>query len=254
MSIKTVSSATVARRTSPDATTTRMTSLSLFVQFAFMIAALVILGNAINWPASLDLPAAEALPLIQAQSGAVALGYTSYFISALLLIPIALLMQHLLRHTHSAVLLVGTGLGVLAGFAKLLGIGRWLLMMPGLAEIYTNPQASPATRDAVTVTFEAFNAYAGGIGEMLGVALLAGLWTLCVAVVLLRSTRFPRWLGWLGIVAAMLLLVAVIGPYGVELGPLLIIQGVVWQIWLLALGALLLRARNGTVQPDPARS
>lgn len=239
----TVATLTTAPATAaPDASVRRSTSLLLVVQFVLMFAALGILAPAINWPASLDEPASVMLPLLIEQRAAVALGYTSYLISALLLIPIALLLAHVLRAEDSALVRVGSGLGVLAGLAKLLGIGRWLFMMPALATAYTDPQASAATRDAIGVTFAAFNDYAGGVGEALGVMLLAGLWTALISLALLRSRQFPRWLGGFGLVAAALLLVGLAGVYGIELGPILIIQGLVWQFWMLALGIVLLRA------------
>lgn len=225
----------------------RLTATMLIVQFVLMFVALFVLGSAINWPASLDEPASVNLPLILEQRGAVALGYSSYFLSSLLLAPIALLLFQLERGSRSnAALLVGAGFGVLASFAKLLGISRWLLMMPALAEAYVDPAASEATRAAITVTYDAFNNYAGGVGEVLGVALLSGLWTLLVSVALLHPNRIaPRWMGYYGLVVTALLLVAVLGAFGYDLGPILIVQGFAFQCWMLFLGLFLLRRRPG---------
>lgn len=221
----------------------RALGVMLVTQFGLQFAALFVLGAAINWPASLDEPAAVLLPLIREQADAVALGYSSYFVSALLLAPIALLVYAFGRGQQGrTTLLVAAGLGLLASFAKLLGISRWLLMMPLLAQTYVDPNASGATRAAITVAYDAFNAYAGGVGELLGVALLSGLWTLLVGIVLLRgSVLAPRWMGVYGLLAAVLLLAAVPGVYGVDVGPLLIVQGFAWQFWLLALGIFVLR-------------
>jgi hypothetical protein len=226
--------------------TARLTAALLIAQFVLMFAALFVLGGAINWPASLDEPASVNLPLILEQRGAVALGYSSYFVSALLLAPIALLVFQLEGGNRaSALLLVGAGFGVLASFAKLLGISRWLLMMPFLAQTYVDPQASEATRAAVTVAYDAFNTYAGGVGEVLGVALLTGLWTLLVSLVLLRPNSLaPRWMGAYGLIVTALLLVSVASAYGLDLGPILIVQGLALQFWMLFLGLFLLRRRT----------
>lgn len=229
----------------PDSTTAqpgtqRAAGVLLIAQWVLMIATLAILTPAINWPASLDNPAGVMLPLLVEQRAAVAVGYTSYLLSALLLIPIALLLAHLLRSTDHQLVRVATGLGVLAGLAKLIGIGRWLFLMPALANAYSDPQTSAGTREALAVTFDAFNAYAGGIGEVFGVMLLAGLWTALISLALLRSHRR---LGIFGLLAAALLLLGLADVYGVELGPILIIQGVVWQFWMLALGIVLVRGR-----------
>lgn len=229
-----------------EASIYRTAGMLLMAQFILMFAAVGILGNAINWPASLDEPAAVMLPLLIEQRSAVALGYTSYFVSALLLTPIALLLYQIGRNTGGrTMLLVAAGLGVLASFAKLLGIIRWLVLMPVLALSYVDPLASAATRDAITVVYGAFNNYAGGVGEIVGVTLLSGLWTgLVSAVALQRNTILPRWLGLFGLVAAALLLVGIAGVYGLDLGPILFVQGIVWQFWLLALAITLLRTKH----------
>lgn len=234
-----------ARSVQSETPVVRTTSVLLIAQFVLMLAAVVVLGGAINWPASLDEPAATMLPLLITQSGPVALGYTSYFISALLLAPIALLLYQIGRGERGrTTLLVATGFGIVASFAKLLGIIRWLVLMPALATAFVDQGATPATKEALTVIYGAFNNYAGGVGETLGVTLFSGLWTALVSLVALRGTRIlPRWLGVFGLLAAALLLVGVAGVYGVNLGPILLIQGVVWQFWMLAVAIVLLRRR-----------
>lgn len=140
--------ATFAQSANPAPTTKsrlrRTVSVLLIGQFAAMWGAFFILAPAINWPASLDLPPSEILPLIQDQSAAVFAGYLSYLIHALLLIPIAALMPQALN--------MGSGggqaamlLGGLAGFAKALGITRWIFLMPSLALAYNAPGASVET-------------------------------------------------------------------------------------------------------------
>lgn len=243
MAVNLASNTATSRVVRPVITAERMAASLLIAQFVLMLVALFILGGAINWPASLDEPAAVNLPLILEQAGAVAFGYGSYFLSALLLAPIALLVYALGREDNGrTVLLVAAGLGVLASFAKLLGISRWLLVMPVMAQSYVDPAASDASRTAIAVAYDALNSYAGGVGELLGVSLLSGLWTLLVSVVLLRgSSLAPRWMGVYGLVAGALLLGSLPEVVGVDVGPLLIIQGFAWQLWLLALGIFLLR-------------
>lgn len=204
----------------------------LLAQFACMWAAFFILAPAIDWPASLDLPPAEILPLILEQSGPVFAGYLSYLIHALLLIPLAVLAPRALRMT-SALATATVALGVLAGLAKALGIVRWLFLMPGLAAAYTDPAASEAKREAVAVVYLAFNAYAGGVGEVLGVGLFAGVFTILLSVQLLRNGA--RVLGFSGLGAAALLFSTLPSVVGVESPVLLTLSGILWQFWTAAL-------------------
>jgi hypothetical protein len=208
------------------------TAALLLFQFATMWGAFFILAPAINWPASLDEPPATILPLILDQSGAVFAGYLSYLIHALALIPLAILLRGALR-LDGAMGRAVVALGVLAGFAKALGICRWLFLMPSLAAAYTDPAASPATRDAIAVVYEAFNAYAGGVGELMGVGLFAGVWTIVISVAALRL----GWtvIGYAGFGAAALLLSTLLSVVGIESPIMLTLSGILWQFWTLAL-------------------
>lgn len=218
--------------------TRRAVSVLLIGQFAAMWGAFFILAPAIDWPASLDLPPEVMLPLIQDQSAAVFKGYLSYLVHALLLIPIAALMPRALG------LEVGRGrvsmlLGGLAGFAKALGITRWIFLMPGLAVAFNAPDASVATRTAIAAVYQAFNAYAGGVGEILGVGLFAGLWTAVLSAALISSGA--RVLGGAGLVSALMLFSTLPSVVGFEAPILLTLSGIVWQFWTLALAIHLWR-------------
>ena len=214
------------------------TAAILLFQFATMWGAFFILAPAINWPASLDEPPATILPLILDQSVAVFAGYLSYLIHALALIPLAILLRDALR-LDGAMGRAVVAFGVLAGFAKALGICRWLFLMPSLAAAYTDPAASPATRDAIAVVYEAFNAYAGGVGELMGVGLFAGVWTIVISVAALRL----GWtvIGYAGFGAAALLLSTLLSVVGIESPILLTLSGILWQFWTLALAITIWR-------------
>jgi hypothetical protein len=214
------------------------TAALLLFQFATMWGAFFILAPAINWPASLDEPPAIILPLILDQSVAVFAGYLSYLIHALALIPLAILLRDALRLDGAIGRAVVT-LGVLAGFAKALGICRWLFLMPALAAAYTDPAASPATKDAIAVVYEAFNAYAGGVGELMGVGLFAGVWTIVISIATLRL----GWtvIGYAGFGAAALLLSTLLSVVGIESPIMLTLSGILWQFWTLALAITIWR-------------
>jgi len=210
----------------------------LLLQFVTMWTAFFILAPAINWPASLGEPPAVVLPLILDQSVAVFAGYLSYLIHALALIPLAILLRDALRLDGAMGRMV-VPLGVLAGFAKAFGIVRWLFMMPGLAAAYTDPSATPATQAAIEVVYEAFNAYAGGVGELLGVGLFAGVWTIVISVAVLRMGW--TWIGYAGFGAAALLLSTLLSVIGIESPLMLTLSGVLWQFWTLALAITIWR-------------
>lgn len=213
-------------------------SLLLLLQFATMWGAFFILAPTINWPASLSEPPAVIFPLILDQSAAVFAGYLSYLVHALVLIPLAIFLRDSLKLDGA----IGTSvitLGVLAGFAKALGITRWLFLMPGLAAAYTDPAATAVEQAAISAVYEAFNAYAGGIGELMGVGLFAGIWTIIISATLVRNG--DRLLGFAGYVAAALLLSTLLSLVGIESPLMLTLSGILWQFWTLALAIVIWR-------------
>ncbi len=227
----------------------RPLGLLFLLQFGVFAVTLVVLGGAIGWPASLDDPPATMLPLLVAQRGAVALGYSCYLASALLLIPIAVVVRRLTMATEAQLPAIAATLGVLAGLCKTFGILRWLTAMPTLAGLYGDPTSGQATRDAIAVVYIALNNYAGGIGELLGVDILAGLWTCFVALTIIRRGAaplpLPTWLGWFGLLAGASLLIGAVELVGLDLGSLtLTFSGVVWQLWMIAMGLMLLFRRH----------
>ncbi len=212
----------------------RLAAGLLIAQFAAMWGAFFILAAAINWPASLDEPAGVILPRIADQSSPVLAGYLAYFLHALLLIPLVVVLHHTLRLSPVAGG-IAVAFGVLAGFAKMLGIIRWLVLMPGLAEVWSDPGTTEATRTALAALFDAFNAYAGGVGELMGVGLFAGVWTLLLSLALLRMDPMARRLGYAGLAAATLLFATLPSVVGLSSPLLLTLSGIFWQLWTLGL-------------------
>ncbi|MFN8721937.1 MAG: DUF4386 family protein [Rhodospirillales bacterium] len=215
----------------------RAAGLLLLLQFVLMGTAFGVLATSIDWPQSLGDPASVALPRLLANSGAVALGYGAYLLSALAMIPLAVMLRDTLEMTGTLGRLA-VAFGTIAGLAKALGIIRWHVLMPGLAAQYEAGDA--ATRAAVSVVYEAFNAYAGGIGEVLGVALFSALWTVTLAVALHRAGA--RRLAWVAAASAVLLLVTIADRFGVDMGPVLTVSGIAWQFVLAAIGIRHLRS------------
>lgn len=89
-----------------------------------IFAPLIILGAAINWPASLDEPASVNLPLILKQYGSMMTGYSIYLVYSLLFWPMAYLTGRAIvgGDTANAIFRVATGFAVLSVLARELGI------------------------------------------------------------------------------------------------------------------------------------
>jgi hypothetical protein len=144
-------------------------------------------------------------------------------------------------------LILGASVGVLGSLVQLLGLIRWPFLVPYLARVDAEPDASPARREAIDIIFQSFNRYLGvAVGEHLGY-LLTGVWTILVGVAFTQTTVAPGWLGILGIIIGAVLAVCsfeFIGPVerdGWKLAATLTpITYIAWSLWLIAGGIALL--------------
>lgn len=218
--------------------------LLLFQAFGIFLP-MSILGAAIDWPASLDLPPEQVLPLIHAQAPAVRLGYGLYLMWSLAFAASAALIVGLARGERvlGALATLAIGLGVASALARAIGIVRWLTGSSALAEAYAAAPAGSTERIAIETTQRALNAYGGSVGEDLGVSVFAALWLATAGAVILNDKGLPAWLGWasfpIAVVAAMpaLALVGVASPVDV------VIATTGMMLWIAAVaGVLGLRA------------
>ena len=227
----------------------RAAAAVLAAQFVLMWSAFFVLSAALDWPASLDLPAAEKLALFGAHVPAGLLGYGLYAASALLLIPAAVA----LRRTLLPASLLGdlsAVLGASAGVVKAVALSRWLLLAPALAAGLAG--GTPAARATTVAVFDAVDTLGGGVGEVVGIGILSAGWTVALAAGLWRSERLGgRALGAAGLVSAALLALSVPAGFGLDLGPVLTVGGIGWQLWLAALAVWLVRGRAEAPAVDP---
>lgn len=196
---------------------------------ALMFVPAVVLGAAIDWPASLGEPAAVLMPLLRAQAGAVLFGYLVYLAYSILFLPAIALLASLAG--DSPLVRIAITLASVSALARGIGILRWLTVLPELAESGESPQL-----------FDAINSYGGAIGELLGVSLF-GAGAIVATALALRHV-LPRWVSISGIAVAAGLALPWLEVLGLDLGPIISVSVAGVQLWFLAVGVLLvLKAR-----------
>jgi hypothetical protein len=226
----------------------RVTGLLLIVMPIAFNLCFFLLGRRFDYPNILRRPTEEILRRFQAGGVALKLTWHAFFLTAVAFVPLVILVGQVLAVDDLAVVPLATAFGVLAGAVQVLGLIRWPYLVPYLARTYLDPSSSEATRDAVALVFQAFHRYAGvAVGEHLGY-LFTGLWTLFVGVAMTQGDVFPTWLGWIGVVLGVALIVGsaeFAGPFEERgwgfAGMLVPIAYIVWSLWLVAAGITLAR-------------
>lgn len=200
-----------------------------------------VLGAAIGWPANLDLPASHNLPLMQSHASQVSLGYNVYLLYSLLFFPVILLIGRALagKDELSLLLKLSVGFALLSTLARCLGILRWLTVMPILAKEYQ--AADAAGQSMISVVYTAFNAYSGGVGEILGVFLFAATSIAFLAAALWKATHVPRWLSLMAWATSLGLFFLSMKLFGLNLSAFIAPFSILYMVWMVCLGVFLVR-------------
>lgn len=212
-----------------------------------------ILSMTFEYPDILREPTGYVLRHFDAGGISLVATWYAFMLTAVLLVPLAVLVHKTLTRQDTPYLVVATTFGVIAGVVQFLGLVRWPFLVPYLADTYLDPASSAATRESVAVVFQAFNQYAGvAVGEHLGY-LFTGLWTMLVALAMFASALpFRRWLAFLGMVSAAGVLVGTLESVGFGPAANIVVVGyILWSIWLALFGIFLLLAKS--IAPSTSR-
>jgi hypothetical protein len=223
----------------------RAAGVVLIVAPLWFNATFALLAKRFEYPDILRRPTAEILERFRAGGWSLILLWWTFMLSGLLLIAGAVLLGQVLG--FGGIVPVATTIGVLAGLVQMLGLLRWVYLVPALARAHADPNLGPEQREAHAAVFRALHQYLGvGVGEHLGY-LFTGIWSVLIGVGVIQGTALPTWLGWPGVVIGAGLAVGsaeFLGPneeHGLALaGAAIPILYIAWSLWLLAMGVALI--------------
>lgn len=206
------------------------------ILFNVFYAALIV---RFSYPGILREPTAVILSRFTAGGSGLILLWWGFAMSAVAFIPVAVLAGSLVADEtlRSAVVMAG----VLAGLVQALGLLRWVFLVPHLAR----ESAAGADPKVIDLVFQAFHRYLGvAVGEHLGY-LFTGGFTILLSVG--AWAALPLWLTLPGIVIGAMLMAGAlefVGPFEREgwkvAGVLVPVGYLLWSVWALAIGVLLL--------------
>ena len=219
-----------------DRTTARRAAAALALASALAIAGFTVLGSVFEYPQILDEPTADILALFREHQGTVMTWFLVLTVSAAMMAPAGIWLGRIAAGTLGKWI---TGVGITAATVQVVGLQRWLTLVPGTSEDALDPAKQAAAEDS----FQLWHTLLGkAIGETLGYALTATFTVLIV--IALRRSVLPRWLALTGYGAAGLIATGVLIPI-VDAASLTNFAGyVTWCAWLLAVAVVLFRVRE----------
>lgn len=228
--------------TTARTTTARLAATGLVLAALLAIAGFTALGAIFDYPQILHQPPGEILALFRQHQVAVVRWFGVLVLGAALMAPVGVWLGRLAGGGVGRAI---TWTGIAAATVQVVGLQRWLTLVPGISRDALDPGQSAAAEHR----FELWHTVLGQvIGETLGYAATA---TFTVLVVLgLGRSVLPGWLSRVGFVAAALIATGVLVPLIAAASLTNFVGYVLWCGWLLSVAAVLVgwsrkpRSRN----------
>lgn len=143
-----------------------------------------------------------------------------------------------------------TTIGIISGMVQVVGLLRWVFVVPVLANEYMHSQ-NPAVQESIKIVFNVVHQFGGVLlGEHIG-QLFTVIWTVLISYALVKQSVISAWLGWFGYISSAIyfiaqaeLLATIIEGFPVW-GPAGLLGSTLWLFWLIMVGiSLILYAKT----------
>jgi Domain of unknown function (DUF4386) len=204
------------------------------------LAVFSFLAARFDYPAVLDGAAADVLPKLLATGATGRAVWALYAFLPLIWIPAGVAAFYALRPVHEGSMRTAMLFGVVAAVSMMLGLLRWPSIHWALAQAYE--RAGAPERTVIAAVFAGLNSYLGNyIGEFLGELSFSLFFLLSALAMLVRESRFPRWMAYLGLVTAVAGLVGMFRNVSDAVDPVAAVNNYLLPLWMIVFGVGLLR-------------
>lgn len=203
-----------------------------------------------DYPDILRQPTAEILTRFQAGGNALIYTWLAFAWVGLPMLFGVIMLKQILKDENAPFLELATTLGVMGFIVQVIGLLRWVFVVPVLARLYTAPGTDSATQAAVSAVFTAVHQYGGVIlGEHMG-QLLTILWMSMLSSIIYRSKMFSKWVAVLGWVASAVYLLAQTELLATAIPTFPVVDwaglvgSLLWLAWMVVVGVYLVKFKE----------
>ena len=203
-----------------------------------------------DYPDILRLPTAEILTRFQAGGDALIYTWLAFAWVGLPMLIGAIMLKSILAEEHSPFLETATTFGVLGFIVQVIGLLRWVFVVPILARLFTAPEADSATQASIAAVFIAVHQYGGVIlGEHLGQFFII-LWMSIISGIIYKSKMFSKWVSWLGWFASAIYMLAQTELFATAIPSFPVIEwaglvgSLLWLVWMIVMGVYLVKYKE----------
>ena len=203
-----------------------------------------------DYPDILRQPTAEILTRFQAGGDALIYTWLAFAWVGLPLLLGVIMLKRVLADENSPFLEMATTLGVIGFIVQVIGLLRWVFVVPVLARLFTDPTADLATQASISAVFIVVHQYGGVVlGEHLG-QFLTILWMSLISGIIYKSKIFSKWVAWFGWFASAVYLLAQTELLATAIPNFPVIDwaglfgSLLWLAWMIVLGVYLVKYKT----------
>lgn len=159
----------------------------------------------------------------------------------------ALMLKRILEKENSFFLETATTIGVFGFVVQVIGLLRWVFVIPVIARLYTDPTTATTTKDSLSALFMGIHQYGGVVlGEHVGQFFII-VWMSMIGAIIYKSPMFAKWVAWLGWIASAVYLLAQTELFATAIPGFPVIGwaglygSLLWLLWMIVIGVYLIR-------------
>ena len=203
-----------------------------------------------DYPDILRQPTEEILTKFQAGGNSLIYTWLAFAWVGLPMLFGAILLKRILEKENSPFLETATTIGVIGFIVQVVGLLRWVFVIPVLTRLFTDPTTDSVTKAAIPAVFIAVHQYGGVIlGEHLGQFLII-IWMSIISGIIFNSKIFSKWVAWLGWFASAIYLLAQTELFATAIPNFPVIDwaglvgSLLWILWMIVLGVYLVKYKE----------
>ena len=196
-----------------------------------------------NYPQVLDGDAAQVLPSLLATGSTGRYVWAIYGFLPLIWIPAGVGAFQALRTEREGSMRIAMLFAVVAAVSMMLGLLRWPSIHWTMAQAYIS--GTEADKTAISAIFGGLNSFLGNyIGEFLGELSFSIFFLLSGLAMLNPGARFPRWVGFLGILTAIAGMIGMFRNVSAVVAPVAVVNNYLLPLWMVVFGVVLMRRQE----------
>ncbi|MDP1715221.1 MAG: DUF4386 domain-containing protein [Anaerolineales bacterium] len=203
-----------------------------------------------DYPDILRFPVEEILTKFQAGGSTLIYTWLAFAWVGLPMLFGMIMLKRVLEKENSPFLETATTIGVIGAIVQVIGLLRWVFVVPIISRLYTDPSTASATKESLSALFMAVHQYGGVIlGEHIG-QIFTILWSTMISVIIYRSSLFNKWVAWLGWVASTIYLLAQTELFATVIPDFPVLDwaglygSLLWLVWVIILGTHLVKYKE----------